>query len=382
MRAGRATRLLALPASGMALLLGVACATSGGLRSFGGRPNAESHRRIEADPHRRDGAFQNDEPTVMVLPGSTLSATLDSVFPKEMASPICPLPLVDPTAQLATPPATGLRITWFGHSSTLIELDGRRVLTDPQWSERASPFSIAGPKRFHPPAMPLEALPPLDAVLISHDHYDHLDMETVKALAVRGVPFHVGLGIGAHLEAFGVPRTQIVEHAWGEATPLSGGVRLVSVPARHFSGRRLVDADQAQWTSWVIAGPSHRVFFSGDTGLTDSHARTAEAFGPFDVDLLEIGQADARWPDVHLGPEGALQAHRALGGKLLLPIHWSTFSLAPHAWSRPAETLFTAGEAQGIALATPKLGEPFEPGGLVPHTPWWRAYPPMVPACP
>jgi L-ascorbate metabolism protein UlaG (beta-lactamase superfamily) len=300
-----------------------------------------------------------------------------------MRVPPCALPLVtDTAARLSSPPASGLRVTWLGHSTTLIELDGRRILTDPHWSDRASPVRFAGPRRFHPPPLAFGDLPPLDAVVLSHDHYDHLDMETIRALAKQSVPFFVGLGMGAHLETWGVPPKRIHElDAWG-AGDLPGGVQVVSVPSRHFSGRALFDRNEKRWSAWAFVGPKHRVFFSGDTGRTALFGEARTQLGPFDVALLEIGAFHPSWGDIHLGPEGALEMFQLLGARALLPIHWSTFDLGLHAWSDPAETLYRQATAAHLPLLTPLLGEPVEPLGVSAGEPWWRAYPPLAAKCP
>jgi L-ascorbate metabolism protein UlaG (beta-lactamase superfamily) len=307
------------------------------------------------------------------------------LFGGEMRAPTCPLPVVtDAAARLAAPPASGLRVTWLGHSTVLVEVDGAVVLTDPMWSERASPSTIIGPKRFHAPPLAIEALPHLDAVVISHEHYDHLDEASVRALAGRGAPFHVPLGIGAHLRAWGVPAAQIVEHDWWQDAKLAGGVRVVATPARHFNGRGFPGRTGALWASWSIIGPKHRVFFSGDTGPTESLREIARREGPFDVALFEIGQYNKAWGDIHLGPEGALEAHARLGAKVLIPIHWSTFVLAYHDWSEPAETLLKYAKEGGVNLLTPRLGEPVEPVAVPAPvtTAWWRALPPTAAKCP
>jgi L-ascorbate metabolism protein UlaG (beta-lactamase superfamily) len=340
---------------------------------------------MQASPRFADGRFQNAEPTTLMAPASYWPAFKQWLLGDEVRVPLCPLPIVtDTAARLAAPPRSGLRVTWLGHSTTLIEIDGATVLTDPMWGERASPSRWLGPRRYHRPPLPLASLPRLDAVVISHEHYDHLDMGTVQALAARGVPFHVPLGIGAHLAAWGVPAAQIVEHDWWQGETLPGGVRLVSTPARHFNGRGLPWRTGALWTSWSIVGPRHRVFFSGDTGLTESLREIAAREGPFDVALVEIGQYHPTWGNIHLGPVGALDAFARLGAKTLIPIHWSTFVLAYHAWSEPAETLLTEAAKRGVSVSTPRLGEPIEPAGPSP-TPteaWWRALPPVAAACP
>ncbi len=352
--------------------------------AFGGQPSAASLARIQRSPRFVDGRFQNAEPTVLMAEGtSTYSWVSEWLGGKQLRVPNCPLPYAKDTAlRLAQPPPSGLRVTWLGHSSTILEIDGTVILTDPMWSERASPAQWVGPKRFHAPVLALADLPRVDAVLISHEHYDHLDMGTVRALAARGVPFHVPLGIGGHLERWGVPQMQIVEHDWWQRDLLPGGLAIVSTPARHFNGRGFPGRLGALWTSWSLIGPTHRVFFSGDTGQTEAFRAIREKEGPFDVALLEIGQYHVSWGDIHLGPLGALEAFDRLGAETLIPIHWGTFELAFHAWSEPAESLHVEAEKRGIRLATPGLGKPVEPTLVRTSTAWWRALPPIAPVCP
>jgi L-ascorbate metabolism protein UlaG (beta-lactamase superfamily) len=364
------------------MMLGATWLSTGRFNAFGGSPSAATLHRMRASPRFVGDHFVNVEATSLMKAGSG-SATWSWFVGTELRSPICPLPLVtDTAARLAKPPSSGLRITWLGHSTTLIEIDGQTVLTDPMWSDRASPSTWVGPLRFHPPPLPLADLPRVDAVVISHEHYDHLDMATVRALASRGASFHVGLGVGGHLEAWGVPSAQIVEHDWWQRSKLPGGVEVVSTPARHFCGRGVPFRVDTLWTSWVLVGPAHRVFFSGDTGLTEAFREIATREGPFDVALLEIGQYHPSWGDIHLGPLGALAAFAMLGARRLLPIHWATFELGLHAWSEPAETLAVEAEKRGIPLSTPMLGEPVEPTLGAPTPAWWRALPPIAPRCP
>jgi L-ascorbate metabolism protein UlaG (beta-lactamase superfamily) len=367
-----------LAASG-ALLISAVIATvlsTDYLRAFGGSPDAA---RLAGSPELINGQFQNPDATSMMMRGVWLATTRHWLFGSEERAPRCPLALFDGADVLMQPPRSGLRVTWLGHSTTLIELDGAVILTDPTWSRRASPSSWVGPARFHPPPLRLENLPHVDAVVISHEHYDHLDMATVRSLAARGVPFHVPLGIGAHLRAWKVPPQQIVEHDWWQDS-LVAGVRLVSTPARHFNGRGMPGRLGALWTSWSLVGPRHRVFFSGDTGLTENLRQIAAREGPFDLALLEIGQWDPSWGDIHLGPEGALEALERLGNPPLLPIHWATFQLGMHAWSEPAETLTRLAAARNSVVLTPRLGEPVELSSAT--SAWWRALPPIAAACP
>jgi L-ascorbate metabolism protein UlaG (beta-lactamase superfamily) len=377
-RLAAATGFLAL----LACLTGYA--TTSGCASFGDSASGERLARMKRSKRYSGGIFLNEEPTNVMSGGDTWSTTRQFIFGNgQLRVPGCNLPMnVNVAALLGRPPTTGLRITWLGHSTTLIEIDGRIVLTDPMWSERASPSVLAGPRRFHPPPLLLEQLPRIDAVLISHDHYDHLDMKTVRALAVRGATFHVALGVAAHLESWGVSPERIVEHDWWQRHPLGGGVEVVSTPSRHFSGRGLFDRNETLWTSWSILGPQHRVYFSGDSGMTPAFAEIGKKLGPFDVAMLEIGQYHPAWGQIHLGPVGAADAHEALGARHLLPVHWATFELGLHAWSEPAETLLAEATKRRISLVTPRLGEPVEPTGNPSSTPWWRAFPPIAASCP
>ncbi len=348
--------------------------STSGLETLGAAPQGERLKRMQASPRFREGAFANPTVTPVTRPGTGWSTTRQWFFGDEQRTPPGPLPLQRDAAKAwAQPPESGLRVTWLGHSTLLVELDGVRLLTDPVWGERASPSTVVGPKRFHPPPAALKELPPLDGVLLSHDHYDHLDMGTIQALAPRGVTFYVPLGVGAHLERWGVPPERIVELDWWQEVALgTSGFRLVSTPAHHFSGRSLTDANRTLWTSWSLLGPSHRVFFSGDTGLTPDFTEIGRRFGPFDVTMLEVGAFHPAWGDIHLGPHNALQAHAMLQGRRLLPVHWGTFVLAMHAWDEPAETLAREAGARGVELVTPVLGQPVEPTRGAPTEPWWR----------
>jgi L-ascorbate metabolism protein UlaG (beta-lactamase superfamily) len=350
----------------------MAAASTRWFATFGGKLEGARLERARRSPQFDGERFVNRVPTNMLVPGTTWEMIRHQLFGKEERAPRRPPPVIArATADYATPPASGLRATWIGHASVLVEIDGQRLLTDPIWSERASPSSLVGPKRFMAPPLPLDALPPIDLVLVSHDHFDHLDMATVQALAARGARFAVPLGVGAHLEAWSVPPSQIVELDWGESARV-GGLELVATPARHYSGRNPLRRDRTLWSSWVVKGPRHRLFFSGDTGWLEAFKRIGAEHGPFDLTLMKIGACDRTWQDIHMSPAEAVRAHADVGGKLLLPVHWGTFNLAFHAWNAPADEALAEAAARGVAIAIPRPGEWFEPASPPALDPWWR----------
>lgn len=274
---------------------------------------------------------------------------------------------------------SGLRMTWFGHASLLFELDGVTLLVDPVWDERASPVSWAGPKRFFPPTLTLEALPHLDAVLISHDHYDHLGARTVASLArLRpGLRWIVPLGVAAILAGFGVPRARITELDWTDEIVVSSEsgaqVAVTSIPTRHFSGRAPWNRNETLWMGFVLRGSSHAIYHGVDTGLWPGFRELAARYGPFDLTILEIGAFNELWRDIHLGPDGAVQAFQELGGGMLMPIHWGLFNLALHAWRQPIERLTQLAGEQGIRLFSPTPGTPTDViSGTEVRSAWWH----------
>jgi L-ascorbate metabolism protein UlaG (beta-lactamase superfamily) len=325
--------------------------------------------RVKASKQWRDGTFHNTLPVRAGLKGNPLPLLGEFFFAGSQRTPPGPLPVVDPREGWARRVDSGLRVTWLGHSTVLLEIDGKRVLTDPVFGERASPFALAGPKRFHPTPARLDDLPRLDAVLLSHDHFDHLCRQSMERLAASTAPVVTSLGVGARLEALGFPAARVTELDWGESAEV-GGLRFTATPAQHFSGRGLGDRNSTLWSSWVMDSGRRRVFFSGDTGLTPELIEIGKAHGPFELVMLEVGAWHEAWGDIHLGPKNALTAFDQLGGGTLFPVHWGTFSLALHAWDEPAETLVS--NAQGRRLFTPRLGLPSEPAHVEGPTPWWR----------
>jgi L-ascorbate metabolism protein UlaG (beta-lactamase superfamily) len=346
------------------------------MKSLGKRPNGERLERIKASPRWSGEQFRNLHPIPPGLRDANAKMPTMSEFlcGGGRRVPTGPLPSVNPVDIWRRPPGSGLRVTWLGHSTLLIEIDGLRVLTDPVWGSRASPSQLAGPKRFQPVPVALHDMPPVDLVVLSHDHYDHLDYPTIRQLAKVEVPFVTSLGVGAHLEAWGVRPDRIVELDWWDSHTLPNTeLSVTAAPSQHFSGRGLKDRNATLWSSMIVRSPHHSVFFSGDTGLTTEYRTIRERLGPFDLVLLEIGAFHPAWGDIHLGPEHALEAFALLGGGTFLPIHWGTFSLAMHAWDQPAEVLLEQAPKTGARVLMPRLGEAVEPAHDIRVDPWWRA---------
>jgi L-ascorbate metabolism protein UlaG (beta-lactamase superfamily) len=361
------------------LIGGTAAAVGGGwaLRALQGTPEALGASPVEIDPvtksspHYRDGVFVNLEPAsdISLTRQEQFMLAFDIIGGGSGQHPSEPVPVVTPDPSVV---ASDLAVTWYGHSSAIIEVDGYRILADPVWSDRCSPSRAVGPQRLHRVPAALEALPAIDAVIISHDHYDHLDVDTIKQLALtQRAKFFVPLGIGVHLRTWHIPEDRIVELDWNQSARL-GELELVCTPARHFSGRFLA-RNVTLWSSWAIIGPRHRAFFGGDTGYTKSFVDIGSDYGPFDLTLMPVGAYHPGWPDIHMNPEDAVRAHRDVSDAgLLVPIHWATFRLAPHPWSEPVERMLVAAASEGVAVATPRPGERIESGPAVASDPWWR----------
>ena len=348
--------------------------------AFGARATGARAERMSRSPQYRDGQFHNRAQTRSLRPDpATSRGMLRELLRRDPSrKPTGPVPLAGPDAASGGA-ATGARLTWYGHASVLVEIEGRRVLLDPLWSDRCSPSSVVGPHRLHPVPATLDSLPELDAVVISHDHYDHLDLPTIRALTARqSAPFVVPLGVGAHLDRWRVPANRIIELDWDESVDLDG-LRLTATAAQHFSGRTLA-RDRTLWSSWVVAGPTRRVFYTGDSGYFDGYAGIGAAHGPFDAALVQIGAYDERWPDIHMTPEEAVAAHLDVRGGLLVPVHWGTFVLAFHPWSEPVDRLVREAEARGVTVAVPRPGQPVDVDDPPAVDGWWRVVSADVPA--
>jgi len=345
--------------------------------TLGGKIDGERLARINASVNFADGTAQNTEETSLGS-GDVMEFVVEYFRGAKERKPPQPVPMVemDPSA-LYSIRDTGVRFVWLGHSTVYLEVDGTRVLIDPVWSERASPFKIAGPRRSHPVPISLADLPPIDLVVVSHDHYDHLDPGVIRELAPQGVRFAVPLGVGADLEAWGVAADQIIELDWWERASV-GPLELVATPARHFSGWQVTDRDSTLWASWTLVGPTSRVFYSGDSGWQDEFEKIGDDYGPFDLTIMKCGAYGGGWPDIHINGIQAVEANLLLKGRRMLPVHWLTFDLALHPWEEPVIQAVETGAEMGVEVITPQLGELIDLQGLVTTTRWWESIHPAA----
>lgn len=341
--------------------------------ALGGKVSKERLRNINLSNNFAKGKFVNQIPTSMEMSAKTmLSVLIEFIKGTPNGKPNKPIAmeLLDPLLMQNNKPA---QITWFGHSSFLLQINGIIVLLDPMLGKSPSPFPQWGGKRYskHLP-IDIEALPPIDIVLISHDHYDHLDYGSIMKLKDKVKQFFVPLGVGVHLERWGVAQEKIKEHDWWDEFEVEG-LHLASTPARHFSGRSLNDRNATLWCSWVIIAQQTKIFFSGDSGYGPHFAEIGKKYGPFDLTLMECGQYDERWSAIHMLPEETVQAHLDVQGKIMIPIHWGAFTLALHAWTDPVERALKAAKERNVAIATPKIGEIVSIGSSeFPSSAWWR----------
>ena len=335
----------------------------------GQKPKGERLERISKSSNYGEDQFVNLLPTGMGNFSDMLSL-LPEYFAKRAFSPADPIPTAFDTEQAKQD--TNIFITWYGHSSFLIEIDEKRILVDPMFSESPTPFGVGSSRFDYEEGIPIDDIDHLDAIVISHDHYDHLDYKTIKILKGRSKAFVTPLGVGSHLERWGVDSSKITELDWWQETSL-GGIRLVACPSRHFSGRGLTDRNATQWASWVFSGEHGKVYFSGDGGYGPHFKEVGERFGPFDIGLMECGQYNEHWAQIHMMPEESVRAGMEVRAKTIMPVHWGAFQLALHEWKDPIVRFTSEAELQGQDYIHPVIGERFEVGKDQQKARWWES---------
>lgn len=335
--------------------------------AFGRLPSGARRDRIQQLPIYHDGAIKNVVYTPDLPAGVSYWDVLQlMVKGNPNKRPPAALPFIKPELNSAD----GTRVTWFGHSSYLLQSAGLKILVDPVFSRSTSPFSFVGNKSYDgTDFIHAEDFQKVDVVLITHDHYDHLDMDTIRKLKDKVTHFVTSVGVGAHLERWGVPSEKITELAWSESAHVLG-IDFTAAPARHFSGRKF-KRGQTLWSSFIIKTPLHQIFAGGDSGYEEHFKMIGDQYGPFDLAILECGQYNEFWPYIHMFPEQVVQAAKDLQTELLLPVHWAKFSLAMHNWDDSIRRVVQTAEEQGINITTPLLGETVVLGGEYPHSKWW-----------
>jgi L-ascorbate metabolism protein UlaG (beta-lactamase superfamily) len=327
--------------------------------------------KIEASPEYKEGKFNDMGNTLNMSFTDYVSMTWDFLFNKNHRTPDTELPVKQVDFSFFNNKDSGqLNVTWLGHSSLMIKIDGYKILTDPVFEKRVSIF---GPTRFNGDVpVDVRRIPKIDAVIISHDHYDHLNKYSIQHLIEKANKFVVPLKVGALLADWGVPRDKIVELDWWQEFSLDQKLMIVATPAQHFSGRGITDRNETLWASWVFQSPYHNIFFSGDSGYFGGFKQIGDKYGPFDMTFIECGAYGEGWPKVHMFPEQTVQAHLDLKGDVLHPIHWGTFNLALHPWYEPMERLSAAANRKNIKIATPIVGETTVFNTRIPTARWWK----------
>jgi L-ascorbate metabolism protein UlaG (beta-lactamase superfamily) len=338
---------------------------------FGKLPRGARQQRIEQSPNYRKGSFQNLSETPMMIEGVSYFSLLREFFKnKPERYPQDSIPTVK--TNLTTWTSDTPSIIWFGHSSYLIFIEGKRILVDPVFSDRPSPIQYVGTKSFVGARVYSAAdLPEIDLLILTHDHYDHLDYTSIQQLKSKVKRVCAPLGVAEHLVYWGVAESIITEFDWWDSSELFSGIQLTSTPARHFSGRGFI-RNKSLWTSYVLKTENHTVFIGGDSGYDPAFKMIGEKHGPFDIALLECGQYDWQWPLIHMMPEETVQASIDLKAEVLMPVHWGKFVLANHAWKDPITRAKKQAEVLQVKITTPRIGEPIILGSELPNEEWWN----------
>ncbi len=336
---------------------------------YGSLPSGNRLSRIEASPNYKDGAFQNIENTPNFSEDAGVFEFFKTMFSiPDNATPSVQLPSVK--TEISSISDTGITIIWFGHSSYFINLKGYKILVDPVFSGVAAPVNFFANAFKGSDVYQVEDFPRLDLVLLTHDHYDHLDYKTILKLKDKTTKFYTSLGVGAHLNAWGISDEKITEFDWWQTEQIINQLKVTATPARHFSGR-LFKRNQSLWSSFVLEFNGGKIFIGGDSGYDKTFKKIGAQFGAFDMVILECGQYNKLWPYIHMTPEQVVQAAIDLNARVLMPVHWSKFRLAMHKWNEPIERVSKESDRLHMNLTTPMIGEPIILNQNYPRSNWW-----------
>ena len=338
---------------------------------FGASPAGKHLEQLKKSQNYGGSEFKNLVTTEMNMSAGQMASTMYKwLFEDSGKTPKNPLP-----TQLTEPHQEDhdsiTQVTWFGHSAILLEIDGKNLLIDPMLGPAASPVPFLSKRFPYQNPINLENLPEIDAVIISHDHYDHLDYPSIKYLKDKTNNFFVPLGVGSHLREWEVEEHKITELDWWQSVSFKN-LELIATPARHFSGRKFSDRNKTLWASWVIRGKNHKIFFSGDGGYFNGFKEIGNKYGPFDFTMIECGQYNENWAAIHMMPEESVQAHMDVKGRIMMPIHWGAFSLSLHSWKEPVERLLKKARMENVEVSFPVIGHKFNiDSPPASGTQWW-----------
>ncbi len=338
---------------------------------FGKNPTGKRLDRITKSPNYKVGSFHNLTSTEVLLKSASRTKMFRDFFFGKPASTKPPKPLPSVKTDLKNLSGEQSTIVWFGHSSYLIKSKGYTILVDPVMQGEASPLSAFAKPFVGADVFSMDDLPPVDLVLLTHDHYDHLHYESIKKLATTAKQFVTSLGVGEHLESWGVPSEKIIELDWWESTAINSEIEFTATPARHFSGRSFVRG-KTLWSAFVLKIHGHQLFLGGDSGYENHFKEIGKRFGSFDIALLECGQYGENWPYIHMLPEETVMAAKDLNAKVLMPVHWAKFELALHAWDEPINRATKFAEENNQPVTTPMIGEPVVINLSYPNKRWWE----------
>jgi len=338
---------------------------------FGQPPSNGRLERIKKSPNYKNGVFQNLSPTPVMADGVSYIDLLKKQFSSDSArEPNTPIPSIK--RDLSLQPGNKPVITWFGHSTYLIQTEGKNILIDPVFSVSTSPVQFVGNKKYPGTEVYSAAdFPAIDYLILTHDHYDHLDYQTTLDMKSKVSKYFMPLGVGSHLESWGIDTSKVTELDWWQEIDLDKDFKLICLPARHFSGRSITDRGKTLWASYLLITPTHKIYLGGDSGYDTHFKQISDKYGAVDIAFLESGQYNAYWPYIHMMPEQTVQASIDLQAKVLMPVHWGKYTLALHAWDEPVNRLMAEADKKQVTVVTPMIGEQVILDSILPNSKWW-----------